>query len=207
MMKRKAFWALLAAGMTVVSINLVSAQWVDHEMLTRMMSGATAGRTTKSQSGSIAATLRAEIRALSKKGAHFGASSNSLVGSWLEKVTFDSSPDRVLQSLVIFNDDGTTESNDQGSVTTDPPWVFSSGVGVWARLGNRTFAYTLLQFVSDLNTGELIGCLKVSGTYKLKSDDEYIGRSYYKLSVGDLEVQGWVSNEGDRICLRLPPKE
>ena len=26
-------------------------------------------------------------------------------------------------------------------------------VGVWAQLGNRTFAYTLLEFISDLNRG------------------------------------------------------
>ena len=37
MIKRKAIWALLAAGMTVVSTGVVSAQRVDRETLARMM--------------------------------------------------------------------------------------------------------------------------------------------------------------------------
>ena len=71
---------------------------------------AAAGRTAKSQAVD-------RLRPLPRAGTH-GAS--SLVGSWLEKVTFrtDRPP---LKSLIIFHGDGTPASNDQGSVTTDPP--------------------------------------------------------------------------------------
>jgi hypothetical protein len=207
MMRRKTFWAVLAAGMTVVSTGVVSAQWVDHETLTRMISGADESRVANSTSESIAAALRASMRAVSARGAHFGAGKNSLVGSWMETATFDPPADRVLTSLISFHDDGTISVHDQGNVTTDPPWVFTSGVGVWTRLRSRTFAYTQHELVSDLNNGNLIGSLKVRGTYTLKSEDQYTGRSFFELSVGDFKAEGWVTNEGQRIPLELPPPD
>jgi hypothetical protein len=102
MMKRKAFWALLAAGMTVVSTGVVSAQWIDHETLTRMISGAAESRVVKSPP----AAPRRGMRGVSTK--------NSLVGSWEETFTFP--PEfggQAAKSLTIFHDDGTMEANDQ----------------------------------------------------------------------------------------------
>ena len=79
-MKRKAFWALLAAGMTVVSTGVVSAQWTDGETLKTMISGAAGSRVAMSSPESTAALSRVGMLGEFKK--------KSLVGSWLETVTF-----------------------------------------------------------------------------------------------------------------------
>ena len=121
-MKRKAFWALLAAGMTVVSTGVVNAQWVDRETLTRMMYSAAGNRVAKSP-------LTA-----SKAGRH---GVNSLVGSWIETATFPPETGRSpLKSLISIHNDGTLTANDQASVITEPPpegpppGVTTPGVGV-----------------------------------------------------------------------------
>ena len=84
MMKRNAFWALLAVGMTVVSTGVVNAQWL-----------------------------------LPKVGLLGEFRKKSIVGSWVETVTFNNGrPD--LKSLVSFHAVGTMVSSDQGSVTLGP---------------------------------------------------------------------------------------
>jgi hypothetical protein len=218
-MKKRAFWALLA-GMTVVSTGVLSAQWVDHETLTRMMSGAAGSQVTDSLEESTSGASIAGTRGV--------FTTDSLVGSWIETATFDpplfppptSSPGpspepRVIKSLVTVHDDGTIEADDQGSVTTmppgnEPPSVFTPGAGVWARLRSHTFAYTQYELISDLS-GALAGFLKVRGTYYLKSEDHYTGRTYYEVFIfatGKKPVAyGWVTNAGKRIHLNLPPKE
>ena len=106
-MKRKAFWALLAAGMTVVSTGVVNAQRIDRETLTRMISGAAGNRVAKSPLGSTTTAPRTAMQ---------GA--NSLVGSWLETVTFLPEGSRPQQKgLVTFHHDGTLAVYDQGNVT------------------------------------------------------------------------------------------
>jgi hypothetical protein len=83
----------------------------------------------------------------------------SIVGSWVETVTFDNGrPD--LKSLVSFHADGTVASSDQGSVTLDPPTVSSNGAGAWTQQDWHRFAYTELELFSDLK-GDLTGFLKV----------------------------------------------
>ena len=191
MTKRKAIWALLAAGMTVVSTGVVSAQWVDHETLTRMISVAAERRVAKSPAvGPPAAVPRAGMHGVS-----------SLVGSWLETVTFRS--DRPpLKSLISFHGDGTLATSDQGSVTLDPPEVYSSGVGVWAQLDRRRFAYNQLELISDLS-GNLVGFLKVLGIYTLKSGAEYTGESYFEVfdtEGNKLEAQGRQCRKANRPC-------
>ena len=150
MTKRKVIWTFLAAGMTVISTGAASAQWVDHETLARMVSN-TARRVAESPP------------VAPKAGPHGG---NSLVGSWIETVTFPldfpPNPGGVLKSLIAVHDDGTIEANDQGSVNLGEDMVTSAGVGVWTRLRNRKFAYTQLNLFSDLN-GNLVGYLKVRG--------------------------------------------
>ena len=192
MMKRKAFWVLLAAGMTVVSTGVVSAQWVDHETLTRMISGAAGSQVAESPP----AAPRRGTRGVSTK--------NSLVGSWQETVTFEG--DRPpLKSLITFHDDGTMEANDQGSVTLQPPSVTTSGVGVWTRLKSRVFAYTQHNLFSDLS-GNFVGSLKVRGTYTLiDSGDRYEGTSFFEVfdANGDKQAEGSVTNKGERIDLEL----
>ena len=86
MMKRKVLWALLAAGMAVVSTGVASAQ------------------------STTALPTVGLLGVLTKK---------SLVGSWVETVTFDNGRPP-LKSLVSFHADGTMMSSDQGSVTLGP---------------------------------------------------------------------------------------
>jgi hypothetical protein len=197
MMKRKAFGALLAAGMTVVSTAIVSAQWVDHETLTRMMSTAAESRAAKSTPvGPPTAAPRAGMHGV-----------NSLVGSWKEEVTFppEIRPDK-LTGLVTFHDDGTLAAYDQGNVTLDPPSVFSPGTGAWKQLDRRRFAYTQLELISDLS-GNLIGFLKVEGTYELVSVDEYKGESIAKAfgTAGNVLFGPFtVKNAGMRIKVEEP---
>jgi hypothetical protein len=135
----------------------------------------------------------------------------SLVGSWVETVEFLDGPmkGRILKGLVIFHDDGTVMSSDQGDVTTDPPptSVTSDGVGAWMQKDWRTFLYTEKSLFSDAS-GNLTGFLKVSGTYTLRpSRDAYTGTSFYEvldpneksLPPPNGPVTGTVSNKGERI--------
>jgi len=211
-MKRKAFWASLAAGMTVVSTGVVSAQWTDGETLKKMISGAAGSRVAMSSPESTAALPRVGMLGEFKK--------KSLVGSWLETVTFppDENGDvRVLKSLVSFHDDGTMLASDQGSVMFDPPptdpkapqtgTVTSDGVGAWTQTDWRTFVYTTKELFSDLR-GNLVGFLKVRGIYKLSgSGDKYNGTSFFEVSDtnSNLLVSGNVTNAGERIRVELPP--
>ena len=134
----------------------------------------------------------------------------SLVGSWVETVTFDNGRPP-LKSLVSFHADGTMMSSDQGSVTlgpTPPPGVSSSGVGAWTQLDWHTFAYTDKELFSDLN-GNLTGFLKVSGIYKLSgSGDKYSGNSTFEVLDPEQKslnppITGTVSNSGERISVEV----
>ena len=81
----------------------------------------------------------------------------ALVGSWLETVTFPPEAGRPpLKSLGTFHDDGTFQCSDQGSVTADPPTIFTGCHGAWKHLEGRTFAYTSVELISDLS-GNLVG--------------------------------------------------
>jgi hypothetical protein len=207
MMNRKAFCALLAAGMTVVSIGVVSAQWLDRETLNRMVPGTAGSRVAKSPLRSTAAAPRTAMQ-----------TANSLVGSWLETVTFPPESGRPpQQGLVTFHHDGTLAVYDQGNVTValvppdGPPTgvtgaVFSAGNGAWTQLNRRMFAYTQLELISDLN-GTLIGYLKVRGTYTLESKNEYSGESLAQVLDTDNNVLFSVSveNKGERITVEELP--
>ena len=66
------------------------------------------------------------------------------------------------------------------SATDGSGSVESSGVGAWTQLDWRTFGYTNVAVISDLN-GNLVGFFKVRGVYQLdKSGDSYTGHSYYE---------------------------
>ena len=94
MIKLSSSWALLTAGMTVlVSTGVVNAQWTDQESTTTLPRVGMLGEFKK----------------------------KSLVGSWLETVTFSPETGRPpLKSLVSFHADGTVMASDQGSVTLGP---------------------------------------------------------------------------------------
>ena len=175
MMKRNAFWALLAVGMTVVSTGVVNAQWL-----------------------------------LPKVGFLEEFRKKSIVGSWVETVTFYNGRPN-LESLVSFHADGTVMASDQSSVILPPDpqeGVSSSGVGAWTQLDWHTFAYTDKELFSDLN-GNLTGFLKVSGIYKLSgSGDKYSGNSTFEVLDPEQKslnppITGTVSNSGERISVEV----
>jgi hypothetical protein len=179
-MKRNAFWGLLTVGMTVVLTGEVNAQWLSHRM-----------------------GFLGEFR---KK---------SIVGSREELVRFP--PDvPILQqrAVTIFHEDGTTVSSGQGSVIFNSDLakaqVESDGLGVWVQLDWRTFNYTNVAVLSDLN-GNLVGFFRVRGVYQLTgSGDSYTGHSYYQFlgpNHEDTGPDGWVCNDGTRISVEAPPKE
>ena len=136
-----------------------------------------------------------------------GTNKTTLVGSWLETVTFPPESGRPpLKSLGTFHGDHTMVCSDQGTVTTEPPSVFTSCHGVWTHLQERTFAYTSLGLISDLG-GSLVGYLKVRGIYTVsQSGNDYTGTSLAQI----LDVDGnvvfsvEVTNAGKRILVELP---
>ena len=131
----------------------------------------------------------------------------ALVGSWLDTVTFPAESGRPpLKSLVSYHDDQIMTYSDQGTVTTEPPTVFSSGRGVWKHVEKRTFGYTAFGLISDLS-GNLRGYLKTRGVYTLsQSGDEYHGTTFAE--VLDIErnvlFSVEVTNAGQRIQFELP---
>jgi hypothetical protein len=144
-------------------------------------------------------------------GSNVGAAApprNAVVGSWVETVTFPPEFGRPpLKSLVTFHEDGTFLNSDQGGVVLDPPNVSSSGQGVWKHLGNRDFAYTQIELLSDLS-GNLVGYLKVRGIYTISnSGNEYAGTSFAEVldTNGNVQFSVTVTNVGKRIQLELPP--
>ena len=96
-----------------------------------------------------------------------------LVGSWIETVTFAGGVMPPLKSLVNFSADGTVTVADQGNVNIAAGQLFSAGMGAWVAQGERTFSWTVVELISDLN-GNLQGTLKVRGTYTVDAS----GNSY-----------------------------
>jgi hypothetical protein len=211
MMKRKAFWALLAVGMTVVS-TVASAQRIDRETLTTIISRA----------GSRVAISKPESAAeLPTVGMLGEFKKKSLVGSWVETDNFLDGfmKGRVLTALVSYHDDGTEMSSGQGSVMLDPPpkhqkdpqtgSVTSDGIGAWSQTDWRTFLVTEKDLFSDLS-GTLTGFLKVTGTLTLLSADEYSGTSFFEVLDPDQNslvppITGSVHNSGKRIRVEPTP--
>ena len=132
-------------------------------------------------------------------------SSNStkkvIVGGWIETVTFEGGVMPPLKSLVTFNADGTMTVADQGNVNLAAGQLFSAGHGAWSAQGDRTFNWTTLELISDLS-GNLIGTLKVRGTYTVdESGDAYAGSFYAEVkdTSGTLLFAAGGTNAGVRI--------
>ena len=105
-----------------------------------------------------------------------------------------------------YHDDGTMICSDQGTVTTEPPTVFSSCHGVWTHLEKRTFAYTGFELISDLS-GNLVGYLKVRGIYTVSDVRERVQRNDLRRDTRyrrQRPLLGDVTNAGQRIQVELP---
>ena len=148
---------------------------------------------------SVAANHVADDTASTKK---------AIVGSWIETVTF-SGPGAPppLKSLVTFAADGTLTVADQGNVNTLAGQLFSAGHGSWEAQGGRTFAWTVLEIISDLS-GNQIGTLKVRGSYTVdESGNAYSGVFFAEVkdTSGNLLFSAAGTNAGQRIQVEALP--
>ena len=130
-----------------------------------------------------------------------------LVGSWVETVTFAGGVMAPLKSLVNFSADGTVTVADQGNVNLAAGQLFSAGTGAWIAQGERTFSWTVVELISDLN-GNLMGTLKVRGTYTVDAS----GNSYTGVFLAEVKdtsdnvlfsIDG--TNAGQRIVVEPLP--
>ena len=183
MMKRKAFWVLVAAGMTVVSTGVVNAQAMPKVGLLGEFK-------TKSLVGSWEETFTF-VDGLQKGRVGTGLinynSDGTLIGPEAGSIMFDAPPKH-------------QKDPQTGLVTSDD-------VGAWVQTEWNTFVYTSHSLFSDFN-GNLVGRLKVTGKYTLSSSgDEYDGYSFYEGNIGDTNFSGYVTNKGVRLTVdqKVPP--
>jgi hypothetical protein len=131
----------------------------------------------------------------------------TLVGSWLETVTFPPEFGRPpLKSLSSYHSDETMSCTDQGNVTVDPPNVYSACHGAWKQVDKDTYAYASVELISDLS-GNLVGYLKFRGVYTLSpSGNEYTGATHADIldTDGNILASVDVANTGERIQVELP---
>ena len=131
----------------------------------------------------------------------------ALIGSWVETVTFPPEAGRPpLKSLVTFHADETMVCSDQGSITLEPPTVFTACHGVWKHLQGHTFGYNQVELISDLS-GNLLGSLKVRGVYTVSdTGNEYAGTSFAEVldADGNVLFSAEVTNAGERIQFDQP---
>ena len=159
----------LSASFVIAGASTVYAQSADRETLTGVINEVGGSLVAKSLPGPTASRTRTVEHATALQGLEASndgtPKKKALVGSWLETVTFPPESGRPpLKSLVSFHADETMVASDQGGVTTEPPFVQSSGHGAWTQLKKRTFAYSVLYLFSDLS-GNLQAYLKVRGVY------------------------------------------
>jgi hypothetical protein len=205
MITRRIFWTLIGTGMMIISTTAVNAQRVNREDLMRISKGGDGTQVTTLpaiSNESSAALVEAAAASLAQEADQGGPpKKQAIVGSWLETVTFSGGVRPPLKSLSTMTADGGFVVADQGSVTTEPPTVFSAAHGAWVHLGGRTFAWTVLELISDLS-GNLLATLKVRGQYIVnESGNSYTGQ--FKAEVADtagnllFSVEG--TNAGQRI--------
>ena len=130
-----------------------------------------------------------------------------IVGSWIETVTFSGGAMPPLKSLTIFSADGTVTVADQGNVNLAAGQLFSVGTGSWVAQGDRTFAWTVVELISDLN-GNLMGTLKVRGVYTVdEPGNSYTGVFYAEVrdTSGNLLFSIDGTNAGQRIQVEPLP--
>jgi len=200
MITKRIYWALMITAMMIISTTVVKAQRINREDLMRITKGGESNRVTTSPTRSNESNKAMMQAAAAAQQANQGPKKEDIVGSWLETVTFSGvSAPPPLKSLVTFIPDGSLVVADQGNVTTEI--VFSAGHGAWVHLGGRTFAWTVIELISDLN-GNLLGTLKVRGQYTVnESGNSYSGQFQAEIAdtAGNLIDSAEGTNEGQRI--------
>ena len=199
-------WMLV--GIMLVPTTAVKAQRVNREALTRLSKGSAGDPVTLARARpNQKADARKAASSLKEAGLNGPPKKLAIVGTWLETVTFSGGGAPPLKSLGTYTEDGSVVVADQGNDTTVLPFVFSPGHGSWVHLEGRTFAWTVIELITDL-TGNLIGTLKVRGEYTVnESGNEYTGQFRAELfdPLGNLfdSVDG--TNEGQRIQVEPLP--
>jgi len=134
-----------------------------------------------------------------------GPPKTAIVGSWVETITPMPGPGAPppFKSLSTYDEGGGVMSSDQGSVITNPPQSFSSGAGAWTYLGGRTFAWTVVELISDLD-GNLVGTLKVRGESTLDQSGNNYSSRWHADAVdpnGQLLFSADGTNVGQRVLV------
>ena len=198
-------------GMMLISATAVKAQRVNRDALTRLSKGSTGNPVTLAPARP---NERSEARAQAAPSLKQETSlsgppkKKAIVGTWLETVTFSGvGAPPPLKSLGTFTEDGNIVVADQGNDTTVLPFVFSPGHGAWVHLEGRTFAWTVIELITDLN-GNLVATLKVRGEYTVnESGNEFTGQFIAELfdPLGNLFDSSEGTNEGHRIQVEPLP--
>jgi hypothetical protein len=117
----------------------------------------------------------------------------AIAGSWLLTINAGGLP---LKALASFTADGIFLSSAQGDVNTNPGAPTITPIhGVWAHNGGRQFLTTHLELGYSVQTGELIGTLKLQQTINLnEAGDEW--NSTFRFTLFDPNGKALFSGDG-----------
>ena len=211
----KIFGALMITAMLVgimlIPTTAVRAQRVNREALTRLSKGNAGEPVTLAPARPnerSEARTQAPASVIQQAGLNGTPKKKSIVGTWLETVTIsgEGAPPP-FRSLGTYTEDGNIVVADQGNDTTVLPFVFSPGHGAWVHLEGRTFAWTVIELVTDLS-GNLVAILKVRGEHTVNEPgDAYTGQFIAELfdPFGNLFDSSVGTNQGQRIQVEPLP--
>jgi hypothetical protein len=201
----------MLVGIMLIPTTAVKAQRIDREALTRLSKGSAGGFVTQAPARPnewIEARTQAPASQIQMGGLTAPPKKKSIVGTWIETVTFSGvGAPPPFRSLGTYTEDGNIVVADQGNDTSALPFVFSPGHGAWVHKDGRTFAWTVIELVTDLS-GNLVAILKVRGEHTTNEPgNEYTGQFRAELfdPVGNLisSVEG--TNQGQRIQVEPLP--
>jgi hypothetical protein len=199
----------MLVGIMLIPATTVRAQRVNREALTRLSKGSADDFVTLAHARpNDEARTQAPASLIQMGGLTAPPKKKSIVGTWIETVTFSGvGAPPPFRSLGTYTEDGNIVVADQGNDTTVLPFVFSPGHGAWVHKDGRTFAWTVIELVTDLS-GNLVAILKVRGEHTTNEPgNEYTGQFRAELfdPVGNLisSVEG--TNQGQRIQVEPLP--
>lgn len=198
-------------GIMLIPTTAARAQWVNREALTKLSKRSAGDPATPAPgrpSERTEAYKQLSASVIQEAGLSGPPKKKAIVGTWIETVTFSGvgSPPPI-KSLGTYTEDGSVVVADQGNDTSVLPFVFSPGHGAWVHLHGRTFAWTVIELVTDFN-GNLVAILKVRGEYTVNEPgDAYTGHFKAELfdPFGSLFHSSEGTNEGHRIQVEPLP--
>ena len=130
----------MLVGLMLIPTTSVRAQRVNRESLMRLSKGSAGDPVTVAPARrNDRIEARTQTPGIQEAGLNGAPKKKSIVGSWLETVTFsgEGAPPP-FRSLGSYTEDGNIVVADQGNDTTVLPFVFSPGHGAWVHLEGRT---------------------------------------------------------------------